>query len=431
MAEFAVVQQAARTGSTGTQDFTVSGFGTPKAALFFASFGTAAGTAVNHALLSVSMTDGVRSVFMAVRAEDASNPADASGFPDDTHAIAILSQTTNALDGVADFDSWITNGIRVNWTSVPPSGYLITCVLIGGNGVSNAYVGSVQPPGVLDTATDVTAPGFTPDVVLFISSVENFNGTADSNAKPSLGICVNDGSNTQRSMNWHHANTTIPSVLVAMLDTNCVARRAGAGSSGPEIQCQDFDASGFSVYNRVSVSTPTLELGYLAIKLNGLSAKLLTSASPIVPGDHTITGATFKPQFALMLHGSALVADTVYTDGNAEVCGISAFTAQAAGCSAIWAADNATPVDAESITNNIPVSLRKTAANFMTASFSAFTSDGVTLSYSTTDGSARQRAVLFVQSSNPVVGVDSGSYSLSGLATVLRNTATTWLRLRK
>ncbi len=410
MAEFAIVAQAARTGSTGTQDFTVSGFGTPKAVLFFGSHGTVAGTRVDHAGLFVGMTDGRGSgtyqFSTAVRAEDGS-ASDATSNPYKTYCLVIPDATTSTKDGSATFDSWITDGVRINWDDVPANGVLVTAVLMGGAGIANAYCGVVTPSGTLDASVDVTAPGFTPTVVVTCANIANFNGTPDSNIDLSLGFVVNDGANTQRSANWHHVTPTVPTVLAAVLDGNSVARRASGVENGPELQIQDFDANGFSVYSRVSVSAPFQELAYLALQFSGLTATVRDDASPTGTGDETITGAGFTPQFALLLHTSTVSVGTAELDADAEVFGLSAITTPAQACAGCWDQDNVNPANCESLTDTKAIALTKNGAAFTTATFSSWTGDGLTLNYTVTDSTARQRAVLFVQNPAPPSGADS------------------------
>ena len=152
MADIEMVTVAANT-STGTQDFTVAGFGTPKGAIFLVSYGTANGTAVNHAMLSVGFTDGTRQRAIGIRVENAVvGGSDTGNIESSTACILTALNSADTTDGVATFDSWITDGVRVNWTDAPPSAYLVTCILFGGSGVSNVYVDDFTTPGVVDTA---------------------------------------------------------------------------------------------------------------------------------------------------------------------------------------------------------------------------------------------------------------------------------------
>jgi hypothetical protein len=429
MADFAVVQQAAST-SLGTQDFTSTGFGTPKGALFFLTYGTVGGTAVTEAMLSVGATDGTRSKANAGRADTGTTTT--TSHESTTKPVITLLATSGAIDGAAEFSSWITDGVRINWTDAPPSAYLVTCVLLGGNGVSNVYVDSFNTGAVIGSGDDITEPGFTPDIVFIGTNGANFsfNDSANSNFDCCYGICVNDGSATQRGLSWRAGQTFNPSQSVSVLTTNRIARSASAGAGGTEIQCQDFDANGFSLI--VRSSAVGWEGWYMAIKLSGISAKLLTSDSPTGTGSHSITGAGFTPQFGLMLHSAVTAVDTITTDVNAEVLGISAFTSSAQGCSAVWAEDNVNPHDNESVTDAKPVFLRRGAADFQVATLTSFDSDGCTFNYTTANvaATARKRAVLFIQESVSQITGAVGAATLTGVASRMDLAMTTRTTIR-
>lgn len=413
MAEFALVQAAARTGTTGTQDFTSSGFGTPKGAMVWLTYATVNGTAANHAMLGVGFTDGTNHRSLTPASEDGV-VADTQASGSLTTLITTIATANTPVDGSATFDSWITDGLRINWTDVPPAAYLVNVLLIGGAGVSAVKVGNVQGPAVVGNAVDVNTVGFQPDLVLCWSNPDsNISVTACTHADPVFGMAVRDGSDTQRCAGLYHQNASNPSHIQGVLDTASVSLGLHGGFPQAELQISDFDASGFSVYCRVGAAA--LEIDYLAIQLNGLVAKIVTSASPTGTGDHTITGAGITPQLALMVHTAAPAVNTVYDTDSAEVLGLSAITSAASLCGAIYIQDNVATANTESIVNNIAISLRKAAAAFMTATWSAWTSDGMTLNYTVTDGTARQRAVLFVQA-------ESGGLNVNDSVTVTEDT---------
>jgi hypothetical protein len=127
------------------------------------------------------------------------------------------------------------------------------------------------------------------------------------------------------------------------------------------------------------------------------------------------------------------VVDTVYTDGNAEAFAVSAFTATAQGSAGAYSTDNVNPAVCQSISNTKPVALYKAGSEFMTATFTAFTSDGVTFSYSDFDGTARQRAVLFIEAGVTAysIAADAASYTLTGQEMLPRLSSPLYLRYRK
>lgn len=435
MSDISIVTQAARTGTTGTQDFTVPGSTTPKGALFFATFCTADGTPVNHSMIALGMTDGTTHRSFYARLEDASNPADSSNAESDSgtnYPILIGNQTTTTIDGTATFDSWINSGgnvgIRLNWTDVPASAYLVTCVLFHGAGIDNCYVTRITGHATVNNSITVT-PNFATDIVLFMTHNSSWNDSVSTPAEINFGMCVNDGSNTQRSVDWRHTNTTIPSSLTASFDTTSVYRSSVGGASGVELQVQDFTATNFKVFTRVQ-STAVQGI-IMAIKLNGLNAKLVTSEGPTANGNHTIASIGWKPQFALMLHSSIAAVDTAVQDDSSEVWGLSAIATNGSACVGIFGEDDSTPVDAENIHSSNPIMLRKDGANYIVATTPVFTSDGLQLNYTTQPGSATQRAVLFIEEGDIALTSESGSYSTAGHDALFRLGSPLYLRYRK
>ncbi len=134
------------------------------------------------------------------------------------------------------------------------------------------------------------------------------------------------------------------------------------------------------------------------MKLTGINYKVVTSATPTTGGATTHGGAGFTPQFGLMLQGSAPVIDTHYTDDNGESFGISAFTCSTSASATIFSEDTLTnSSNTESLTSATPMAIRKDDADFLTASLTGCTSDGVTFNYGTVQAGAIPGAMLFVQ----------------------------------
>jgi hypothetical protein len=196
-------------------------------------------------------------------------------------------------------------------------------------------------------------------------------------------------------------------------------------------QIQGYDANGFDFFLRGNTGT-ALSTHYMAVKLNGLSATLINSASPTATGNHSIGSAGFTPQFGFMLHGEFAAVNTDYGIDDGEVWGLSAFTASDAFTTSIYSEDSDGTSNTESVTDTKPVRLRKDNADYMTATFSTFTSDGATFNYSTVPAAAKQRSVLFIQAQTSVtLASDSGSYLLTGTASVLRPGSVTILEHRR
>ena len=63
----------------------------------------------------------------------------------------------------------------------------------------------------------------------------------------------------------------------------------------------------------------------------------------------------------------------------------------------MFAEDGSTDSDATNMIDNKIIRIRKDRADFITATLTGFTSDGMTLNYTVVDASARQQIGLFIQ----------------------------------
>jgi len=321
-------------------------------------------------------------------------------------SVATDSGFSPPLTSKAIFNSWINDGtdvgIRIEWTTAPPTAWLIKCVLFGGSGFSNAYGSSFNTTGVLDTAITITDPNFPPDLVFLISHNSSINDTANSFLGAMFGFAINDGSNTQGSISIFEPTGATPSAAVA----NCCDRSAfkygPSTGGGPEARVEEFSAVGFKIYQRVG-GTPDIEGIYFALKFNpsaGLAAKVLTDATPTSGTTDMITGAGWTPQFGMGLYvaqpTASFNAGSVDSPG-CESFGVGMFTANAQACASIWIDDAANPSNTESLIDSKPMNIRNGAAAFLVGTLVGFNSDGAEFNDSTVQGTAYARRFLFIK----------------------------------
>lgn len=394
-AEVAVVQQAART-TTGTQDFTSSGFGTPKGAMCMVGAGSINGTAVSHALFSIGFTDGTRQNALSLRSKSGVTTTLTGRRADTTDFLILVNQDQNVVMRV-QFSSWITDGMRLNYSVAPTTAYQVSCTLYGGAGISNAYVNTVTTPATVDTGTIVSTVGFQPDVIIAaINGDGTYNDTNQAQADASVGfmLCGSSNPHTQKSVSWFDVNGLTTTSIVGM---NLSSRVGRSSNSTQRVEIQDCTSSGFTAMTRTASASATM--GYLALKLNGISASIVAVDSPTATGAQTITGITGIPQWGMLISSAVQSVDTVITDGDAEVFGVSSFTSSAQSCLAITSADAVTTTVSESLTDSKPVCLRKGGAAFYSASFTSFGSGTATFNYATANGTIRKWNGLFLQDS--------------------------------
>lgn len=378
-AEFAVVELDSRT-TTGTQDFTSTGFGTPVAVLCMASRAATNGTAVNGAGFSVGASDGTRQWFASYRSETASNPT-ATGRRAGTVAILQLS-TSGGITMEVAFSAWITDGVRLNYVTAPGSSVKVACTLIGGAGIAQAYVGTAASPGTVDTGTDVTAPNFQPDVVIgAVSDTSTFVNTNTAQGILSLGYAVRSASGNphpQRCISILDVNAVTPSQLATYVSGNRIGRAPNTGFTMLEVQ--DFDAQGFTLMTRTF--SQALTMGYLALRLTGgLVASVDTLISGDATGVQTFPGLGLTPQFALLGLSANTAVDTNEPDDNGEVFGAAMVTTGAQYVASTWSNDAAAASSTESFIDAKPLALRRNGALFARATFSSFGAGSMLLNF--------------------------------------------------
>src|SRR5262245_23934069 len=93
----AVTRATTRSG-TGTQDFTVSGFGTPKAALIIAQLADTDGTPIADAYLCVGAVDGTRQWCGGSFSDDAQVSVDSSSGFHNASCLRRLSASSFSVD---------------------------------------------------------------------------------------------------------------------------------------------------------------------------------------------------------------------------------------------------------------------------------------------------------------------------------------------
>ena len=396
MSEFELVTLAAPL-TAGTQDFVVSGFGTPKAAMLFMTPSTLYGTPGNQGMLSIGMVDGTTQYAFVTNSRDNVTPEDNYNVGSNSGCLLSMSPTTGAIDGKAAFSAWITNGLRINWTTPPPAAYLVTVLLIGGTGVANAKAVYAQTPSVINTGTTVTV-GFPTTFMICVNT--NQGASSTDTVDPSCG-CLNVGialsNGTQYSINFFDLDAVSPTQVALGFSNQAVDQQAVSGSGGPQVRVENFTGTGFDAVLRVLGGS--VRWTYcLCIQLSGLSVALQPAASPTVAGNATYAGVGFTPQLAFMLLSSLTsYGGTPATDAAGEAFGVGLLTAANQISVAAASDDNVSPSNTEGVTDNRAVKLRKDGFNFLSATLTGFTSDGMTLNYATVDAAARNQAVLFVQ----------------------------------
>jgi len=176
--------------TSGSQNITISGIGTPIGAIFCYNRATSnIAEAVNNGLM-IGCTDGVNQRAVLMDCEDSVDPTNAwTQCLNDSVALTI-DPTNGNLVGRASFSGWITDGLRINWTSAPSAASFMNVIFFIGSGIDIGV-------GDFNSESDESVNlGFRPDQI-FIFGVDDFNnasftdstvGGSNAGASYSIGI---------------------------------------------------------------------------------------------------------------------------------------------------------------------------------------------------------------------------------------------------
>lgn len=124
--------------SGSANDYIISGFGTPDAAIIIVSGATADAVARDDAILGVGVVDDAADASIGFSSENASGTFSQTNRMLYNSGIAIPDPAVSAgTDGVIEC-SLITNGIRLNVTTAPAQQFRFTAILIGGADIAQA-----------------------------------------------------------------------------------------------------------------------------------------------------------------------------------------------------------------------------------------------------------------------------------------------------
>jgi len=184
------VAQAAMNTSTGDQDITVSGFGTVKAYLAFVGLGITDGTAIDDANWCVGGADGTTQSLASFRSDHGGGDSDAYRNMETDEVLQIMDGD-GEVDGEANHDSFVTDGIRINVGDAPATATLMKFVFFGGSDLS-VHVGTGTITANKDSDTSFTGTGFEPDIIFFWTTTSGTGPPGDASSNCSFGFARTD-----------------------------------------------------------------------------------------------------------------------------------------------------------------------------------------------------------------------------------------------
>jgi hypothetical protein len=290
-------------GSTGTQNITGSIGGLEPCIAFLCGWGiTSNESETSNAAWFWGLTDGTTEYCQRAYQADASGTSSAPSGSVSTSACAGYLYSGG---GSAAFNSWLTNGIQLNWTAGASSSYKCAALLVaaerGTDSIHTASGSWTSPPeGEAGWEEEITGVGFKPDLVIFL--------TPQGGCGMGLGAAVrteNDGYNQgNAAMDWNSGYFNYPGECtrndsyndVTMCDA--IAAVGGAGRWGVSA----WDNDGFTM-KALSSDGTEVDTYWFAIKFDEPGLIDFKSKSGTV-GTGNVVWPTEIPGEALMWWGT-------------------------------------------------------------------------------------------------------------------------------
>lgn len=428
----AVVQGTAGTGTpTFTQDFTDSnaGFSSDvKAVIFLGSSATANHTATNTRRFNIGFAAATGGNTQATSSLIAANgtTADAAAIYSETEAYNFV-ETNFGSSGEFSINSWLSNGVRVNWTD-QSSGELLTAILLGGD---------IEAKVVFADFTNATAPeslsishglGGTPEIIIALGQL----ATASSTVRQSLGFWYN-GTYSSFATQLNDGGGS-PSVALNLFSTGILGFTTGVSNAALS-NTVTLSSVGSSNFTATASAQTDGKLAFLVLRSTGanpLVASLGTYDSATSTGNSTIvSGMTVKPQVLLSVPSIMTATGTSVTDPagvNGLVAAVDNAGAGTQYGGIVVSSDDgaATSVEKSQATNSQALRILSIAAGAVDvqATVNAWNSGGITLNYSDAGGSAFKIPYIAFGMSNTVTPVLS-SVSIDDRSTSSIRTAYT------
>ena len=309
--------------NSGTRDYTLPGFGTPKAAIIFSTGAYGDDDALyayptNNFSQSIGFYDGVAQRLATALTRHALATTSTYERGQNDAVVGIWQSSTGDYSSAAA--AWVTDGIRLTWAMDASFEYNlpVTIVLFAGDDVS-ADVATANIPGTEDASEAVTAPGFQPDLVFF-NQCGYLSGSTVHNTLGGLGIAINDGNLTQMCIARGDANAIAAGESTARFLTDRMAGRMLDGSLTQSAELTAFSSTGFTLTAREG-SVATRDVQYLALKIARHRLWVGEITTPTSPGTQAVTGPGFRPSFVMQVMSMLTAVDTTVQGANAAVLG--------------------------------------------------------------------------------------------------------------
>ena len=339
----------------GFQDFTAAGKGTPKLVMFVATYATSTQPTADDAGLSVGFSDqSGNQGLLGMTAEDGLGSTDTSLLASGGNVVALNlpGNTSGSAFTTATWDSYIADGVRIEWTSLFFTDVQVTAYMWFGD--METHVG----PADLDSGgspSDTTGVGFEPHMVIAVGSRFSPTSVGVSRAPDgmlTLGVATQVGrSISQQSVGIHWEDAQSTAETVGINSDTFIIQRGGDGIKDVAVELTAFNADGFTtevVSQDATGGTANVGMLYAAIRFPGNFAYWADLVTLSGATGQTVMPPSFEPTAAFAA-GSRVTSletvDTTDSSGTFFVGGSDGTTSQSY---AITCDDGSDPIQAKS-----------------------------------------------------------------------------------
>jgi hypothetical protein len=297
----AVASATQSSTDSATQDYTISGFGTPKAALIIASADASDGVSATPGGRScIGFFDGTRQGSLAHQDEDASAKVDCDGARDYTKGAQTIDIAGSPTTITASF---ITDGVRLTNDATQAWAGFVQVVLFGGADFSGECDTAIVGSNSGNTATKTyNTSGLDPHLVMFIGIDKNTDG-ARTGIINSFGIAsINAPTRdtfVNRCMSWTSDHNNTAGAPSSVLQNNrCLSMVDESGGLDWGIELTAATADGFTITTRDVNAGASMEVFYLALHLDDRASKIGSVTGPTTTADWSPSVSLgFTPQY--------------------------------------------------------------------------------------------------------------------------------------
>lgn len=378
--------------TTGTLDLTVSGFGTPVAAIFLSGRGRNDDTVLASATRwSVGFTDGSNERVSAGSSKSGDSTSNTWRSQTANGRVVQILTTggTASVDKYGTFNSWITDGVRLNWTLASGTAqHEVVCVLI--KGVS-AKVGDVTLNATQDAATTLGSLGFDPEILFIASAGLGSNSTTPSTHNIGAYGCAykNGGTIQQRSIAFYDVDNLSTTKTGTAYFDNRVISQVSNDSISYTAEVTDFGTSDFEITTRDGGSGSDI-IAYLALSDPGVDVDLQEFTSKTSTGTVKNT-TTFAPEAIIGAFADGTDTANAVKAGGEGWCVFGANkTGSVEKCHSFYSVDALSTSASGAIADSTVLNwgTGSSYSKEIEAVVDSWNSDGVTLDYTTIAGGA-------------------------------------------